>query len=48
MKWRQEGFLAVFLGMALTSCAQLTPRQSDSGVLVTEDLEEALRALVPA
>jgi hypothetical protein len=41
MKWRQEGLLAVFLGMALTSCAQLTPRQSDSGVLVTEAREDS-------
>ena len=41
MKWRQEGLLAVFLGMALISCAQLTPRQSDSGVLVTEAREDS-------
>ena len=41
MKWRQEGLLAVFLGMALTSCAQLTPRQSDPGVLVTEAREDS-------
>ena len=41
MKWRQEGFLAVFLGAALTSCAQLTPRQTDSGVLVTEAREDS-------
>jgi hypothetical protein len=41
MNWRQGGFLAVFLGMALTACAQLTPRQTDSGVLVTEAREDS-------
>ena len=40
MTWRQRGFLAIFLGMALTSCAQLAPRQADSGVLVTEARED--------
>jgi hypothetical protein len=41
MTWRQRGFLAIFLGMALTSCAQLAPRQTDSGVLVTEAREDS-------
>jgi hypothetical protein len=41
MKWRQGRFLAIVLGMALTSCAQLAPRQTDSGVLVTEAREDS-------
>src|SRR6516165_1277442 len=41
MKWRQRGFMAPLLGMALTSCAQLTPRPPDTGVLVTEAREDS-------
>jgi hypothetical protein len=41
MNWRQGGFLAIFLGMALTSCAQLTPRPPAAGVLVTEAREDS-------
>ena len=41
MKWRQRGFIAPLLGMALTSCAQLTPRPPDTGVLVTEAREDS-------
>ena len=33
--------LTILLGMALTACAQLTPRQTDSGVLVTEAREDS-------
>ena len=41
MNWRKGSFLTIFLGMALTACAQLTPRQTDSGVLVTEAREDS-------
>jgi hypothetical protein len=41
MTWGQRGFLVIFLGMALTSCAQLTPRQPAAGVLVTEAREDS-------
>ena len=41
MNWRQGGFLAIFLGMALTSCAQLTPEPPAAGVLVTEAREDS-------
>ena len=41
MNWRKGSFLAIFLEMALTACAQLTPRQTDSGVLVTEAREDS-------
>ena len=41
MNWRQGGFLAILLGMALTSCAQLTPEPSVAGVLVTEAREDS-------
>src|SRR5215469_2280801 len=41
MIWRQGGFFAVFLGMALTACAQLTPRQTTDDVLVTEAREDS-------
>jgi hypothetical protein len=41
MTWRQGRFLAIVLGMALTSCAQLALRQRESGVLVTEAREDS-------
>jgi len=41
MNWRQRGFIAPLLGMTLTSCAQLTPRPPDTGVLVTEAREDS-------
>jgi hypothetical protein len=41
MNWRKGSFLAIFLEMALTACAQLTPRQTDSGVLLTEAREDS-------
>jgi hypothetical protein len=41
MNWRQGGFLAILLEMALTSCAQLTPEPSVAGVLVTEAREDS-------
>ena len=41
MNWRKGSFLTIFLGMALTACAQLTPRQTDSGVLLTEAREDS-------
>jgi len=41
MNWRQRGFLVIFLGMAPTSCAQLTLRPPDGGVLVTEAREDS-------
>ena len=41
MTWRQGSFLVIFLGMALTSCAQLTPRQPATGVVVTEAREDS-------
>jgi hypothetical protein len=40
-EWRQGGFIATFLAMALTSCAQLAPRPSAAGVLVTEAREDS-------
>ena len=41
MTSRQGRFLAIVLGMALTSCAQLALRQRESGVLVTEAREDS-------
>jgi hypothetical protein len=41
MKWREGRFLTIVLGIALTSCAQVAPRQTDSGVLVTEAREDS-------
>jgi hypothetical protein len=41
MNWPLRGFIATFLGMALTSCASLAPRPPDAGVLVTEAREDS-------
>ena len=41
MTCRQRGCLAVFLGIALTSCAHLAPEQPTVGVLVTEAREDS-------
>ena len=41
MNWRHGGLTATLLGIALTSCAQLTPPPPDTGVLVTEAHEDS-------
>lgn len=41
MMCRGQGFLVVSLGVALTSCTQLSPREPAAGVLVTEAREDS-------
>jgi len=41
MNWRKGSFLAIFLEMALTACAQLTLRPPTAGVVVTEAREDS-------
>lgn len=50
MTWRRRGFLAVSLGMALTSCAQLALRQPGAGappVEVSEDSQHFIGFIGP-
>ena len=41
MTCRRRGFLAVFLGVVVTSCAQLAPQQPAGDVFVTEAREDS-------
>jgi hypothetical protein len=46
MNCRGRGFLAIYLGLALTSCAQLAPRQPAAGTLGIEAHEDASRRFI--
>ena len=46
MIWRRRGFLAVSLGMALSSCAQLASRQPDAGAPLVEAREDSSQRFI--
>jgi len=46
MTWRRRGFLAVSLGMALTSCAQLASRQPNADAPLVEAREDSSQRFV--
>jgi hypothetical protein len=46
MNCRGWGFLAIYLGLALTSCAQLAPRQPAAGTLGIEAREDASQRFI--
>jgi hypothetical protein len=46
MNCHGQGFLALFLGLALTSCAQLAPRQPAAGTLGIEAREDSSQRFI--
>jgi len=46
MIWRRRGFLAISLGVTLTSCAQLTPRQPAADTRVVEAREDSSQRFI--